>query len=82
MALSAPPLAYFCAATWPVLSPPLTDVFVTFERACREGDLELAEHLFQALETIAQREGEEAWLQRAYAVLIHSPYKCRKQVRH
>ncbi|MGX0878774.1 hypothetical protein ACSSV4_003477 [Roseovarius sp. MBR-154] len=24
MALSAPPLAYFCAATWPVLSPPLT----------------------------------------------------------
>ncbi|WP_354540870.1 hypothetical protein, partial [Roseovarius sp. MBR-6] len=24
MALSAPPLAYFCTATWPVLSPPLT----------------------------------------------------------
>lgn len=24
MALGAPPLAYFCAATWPVLSPPLT----------------------------------------------------------
>ena len=24
MALSAPPLAYFCAATWPVFNPPLT----------------------------------------------------------
>lgn len=24
MALGAPPLAWFCAATWPVLSPPLT----------------------------------------------------------
>ena len=58
------------------------DVFVTYERACREEDLEVAEHLFQALETIAQREGEEAWLQRAYAVLTHSLYKCRKQVRH
>ncbi|MFP5510433.1 MAG: hypothetical protein ACLGIP_14905 [Alphaproteobacteria bacterium] len=28
MALSAPPLAYFCAATWPVLSPPLTPVCI------------------------------------------------------
>jgi len=24
MALDTPPLAWFCAATWPVLSPPLT----------------------------------------------------------
>lgn len=24
MALGAPPLAWFCAAKWPVLSPPLT----------------------------------------------------------
>ena len=25
MALGIPPLACFCAATWPVLSPPLTE---------------------------------------------------------
>ena len=28
MALGAPPLAWFCAATWPVFTPPLTFVIV------------------------------------------------------
>jgi gamma-glutamyltranspeptidase/glutathione hydrolase len=27
MALDAPPLAWFCAATWPRFTPPLTDAF-------------------------------------------------------
>jgi len=79
-------MGYVCDSTGDAMTmknPSLyKDVFVTYERACREEDLEVAEHLFQALETIAQREGEEAWLQRAYAVLTHSLYKCRKQVRH
>ncbi len=26
MALGTPPLAWFCAASWPVLSPPLTEL--------------------------------------------------------
>ena len=34
MALGTPPLAWFCAAAWPVLSPPLTpDLHVLFRQA-------------------------------------------------
>ncbi|MEA2118773.1 hypothetical protein [Halovibrio sp. HP20-50] len=58
------------------------EVFATYERACRDEDFEVADHLFQTLEAIAQREGEEAWLQRAYAVFIRSVPKYRGLVHH
>ena len=32
MALGAPPLAWFCAAKWPVLSPPLTACAIKMPR--------------------------------------------------
>lgn len=35
------------------------DVAWAFKRACRERDWEVAEFLFQALEAIAEREGDE-----------------------
>lgn len=41
------------------------EVSMAFERACREHDWEIAEFLFQALEAIARREGQDARLQAA-----------------
>lgn len=43
-----------------------TDIRVAFERACREGDYLVAEHLLQALESIAKREGNPQQLENAY----------------
>lgn len=37
-----------------------------FERACQEQDLEVAEHLLQALEVMAKRSGDEGRLDDAY----------------
>lgn len=42
------------------------DVLAAFERACREDDLAVAEHLLQALETMARRDDDEAGLCEAY----------------
>ncbi|QRQ85874.1 hypothetical protein [Cupriavidus oxalaticus] len=44
-------------------------VFAVFERACREGNFELAEHLLRALEAMARREEAERQLDRAYLLL-------------
>jgi hypothetical protein len=55
------------------------DVLAAFERACHEGDLQVAEHLLQALEAMAGRaEGEER-VERAYLQVAHS---VGKRVRH
>ncbi|MGH8788521.1 MAG: hypothetical protein ACREYA_26025 [Cupriavidus necator] len=45
------------------------EVFAVFERACREGDFELAEHILLALETIARRQNDDRQLDRAYLLL-------------
>lgn len=42
------------------------DVLAAFERACKEGDLQAAEHLLQALETLDRREQVEGWMERIY----------------
>jgi hypothetical protein len=46
------------------------DVFAAFERACKEGDLQIAEHLLQALETLDRRERAEGRMKRVYSDLI------------
>ncbi|WP_454743622.1 hypothetical protein [Cupriavidus necator] len=45
------------------------EVFAVFERACREGDFELPEHLLRALEAMARRQEAERQLDRAYLLL-------------
>ena len=48
------------------------DVLAAFERACEEGDLQVAEHLLRALEAMAGRtEGEER-VERAYLQVAYS----------
>lgn len=47
------------------------DISAAFKRACRERDWELAEFLFQALEAIAQRDGDESWIESAFGELVH-----------
>lgn len=42
------------------------DVLAAFERACLEEDLEVAEHLLQALELLARRDNEVDNMQHAY----------------
>lgn len=48
------------------------DVSAAFERACRERDFAVAEHLLRALEAIADRNGDDAPLQRAYLEFARS----------
>jgi hypothetical protein len=55
------------------------DVLGVFERACREEDLEVAEHLLQALELLARRDNEVENMQRAY--LDFSDSVCNKNWR-
>lgn len=51
----------------------LTDEICTaFERACRERDFEVAEFLFQALEAIAHRQGNDWLLDSAFKKLAHA----------
>lgn len=45
------------------------EIFAVFERACREGDFELADHILLALETIARRQKDNQRLDRAYLLL-------------
>lgn len=42
------------------------EVLAAFDRACREQDLEVAEHLLQTLEVMAHRSGNEEWLDDVY----------------
>jgi hypothetical protein len=50
------------------------DVARAFKRACRERDWEVAEFLFQALEAIAEREGDEGRMESALGELLeHLP---------
>lgn len=48
------------------------DVLAAFERACREGDLQVAEHLLQALETLARRDKAKENMEHAYLELARS----------
>ena len=54
------------------------EVSAVFERACREQDLAIAEHLLRALEVIALRDGDDARLERALRRLART----RPQRRH
>lgn len=50
------------------------DVSKAFKRACHERDWEVAEFLFQALEAIAKREGDEHRIESAFGELLeHLP---------
>jgi ankyrin repeat protein len=48
------------------------EILAALHRACREGDMEAAEHLLRALETIASRDDAEVKVQRVYAELARS----------
>lgn len=48
------------------------DVQAAFERACKEGDLQIAECLLQALETLARREEAEGRMKRVYSKLLRT----------
>jgi hypothetical protein len=50
------------------------EVFAVFERACREQEFEVAEHLLQALETIAEGSGDENRLEEAYLQLVRDAH--------
>lgn len=50
------------------------EVSKLFRRACRERDWDVAEHLFQALEAIASREGNDEPVEAALVELLeHLP---------
>lgn len=46
------------------------DISKAFTRACSERDWEVAEILFQALEAIAKREGDERRIESAFGELV------------
>lgn len=46
------------------------EVALAFRRACAERDWLVAEFLFQALEAIAERDGNEGRLEAAYGELV------------
>jgi hypothetical protein len=48
------------------------EVAALFERACRERDYLVAEYLLQALEAMAQRDGDAPPVERAYLELARS----------
>ncbi|OGB26684.1 MAG: hypothetical protein A3I66_03870 [Burkholderiales bacterium RIFCSPLOWO2_02_FULL_57_36] len=51
------------------------DVRAVFERACVEQDFQLAEHLLQALETLAERDGHDEKLKQTYMMMASSLHK-------
>lgn len=55
------------------------DVLAAFERACHEGDLEVAEHLLRALEAMACRADGKKRVEKAYLQVADS---LGKSVRH
>jgi predicted NUDIX family phosphoesterase len=48
------------------------DVRAALERACHEQDLQVAEHLLQALETLVRRNGDDDELKRIYLKIASS----------
>lgn len=46
------------------------DISAAFTRACRERDWDIAEFLFQALQAIAEREGDESRVECAFGDLV------------
>lgn len=48
------------------------EIFAVFERACREGNFDVAEDLLRALEATARQRKDEQELDRAYLVLVNS----------
>ncbi len=44
------------------------DVFAVFERACRERQFELADHILAALESIARQRNDARQLEHAYVI--------------
>lgn len=54
------------------------EIFAAFERACREGDVDVAEHLLRALETIGRRQRGKQQLDRAYLTLAGTIFGDRK----
>lgn len=48
------------------------DILAAFKRACNEGDLQVAEHLLRAFETLADRTAGEERVERAYLQLTCS----------
>lgn len=51
------------------------DVRAALERACREQDLQVAEYLLQALETLVRRTGDDDELKRIYLSITSSFHK-------
>ncbi|KVK80935.1 hypothetical protein WS90_16820 [Burkholderia cepacia] len=55
------------------LEYPLQDeIFAVFERACREGNFDVAEYLLCALEAVACQKRDEQKLDRAYLALVNT----------
>lgn len=48
------------------------DLLTVFDRACREQDWEVAEHVFLVLELLSLREGSEKKVESAYLDLVHT----------
>lgn len=48
------------------------EIVAAFERACREGDFDVAEYLLRALEAVARRQRGEQELERAYLALVNT----------
>jgi hypothetical protein len=53
------------------------DLLALLERACREGELELAEHLLQALEAMERRKEQEIDMEHVYKEIANSLYPRR-----
>lgn len=51
------------------------DVLAAFERACREGNLQVAEYLLQALEAMEGDMADDERVERAYLQVAGSPGK-------
>lgn len=48
------------------------DLLTVFDRACREQDWEVAEHVFRALELLSLREGSDDKVESAYLELVRT----------
>lgn len=53
--------------------PALADALsAAFEQACKERDMEIADHLFQALEVLSDREENDSRLRAAASALLRA----------
>jgi hypothetical protein len=53
------------------------DLLVSLERACREGEFEVAEHLLQAREAMERRKEQEIDMEHVYKEVANSLYPRR-----